>query len=70
MMTKDEIEILETLSRKGWVLVPRVPTEVMLKEAWAEAHEEDAAGVWREMVQAGEIKAEEIQPAEGGASLA
>jgi hypothetical protein len=35
----------------GYVLVPRVPTKAMLDAAWAEALAEDAAGVWREMVE-------------------
>lgn len=36
----------------GMQLVPIVPTEAMLREAWADAHAEDAAGVWREMLAA------------------
>jgi hypothetical protein len=34
-----------------YVLVPRVPTKAMLAEGWYEAHDEDAAGVWRVMVE-------------------
>ena len=34
----------------GWVCVPATPTEQMLKEAWAAAHDENAAEVWSEMV--------------------
>lgn len=33
-----------------YVLVPRVPTKEMLEEGWYEAHDEDAAGVWRVMI--------------------
>lgn len=36
----------------GYVIVPREPTEAMLDAAWAEALGEDAAGVWREMINA------------------
>lgn len=32
------------------VLVPVTPTKEMIESAWAEAHEEDAEGVWREMI--------------------
>jgi hypothetical protein len=41
--SEDEIEM---------VLVPRVPTKEMLDAAWADAHDEDAAGVWRAMIDA------------------
>jgi len=34
-----------------YVLVPRKPTEAMLAAGWYEAHDEDAAGVWRVMVE-------------------
>lgn len=67
--TKDGIEIMDgalTLDwewviamvgkfKDGFTLVPIVPTEKMLDEAWAEAHEEDAAGVWREMIKASKL---------------
>jgi len=33
-----------------YVMVPRKPTEEMLEAAWAFAHDEDAAGVWRAML--------------------
>jgi hypothetical protein len=34
------------------VLVPRHPTKSMLKAAWCAAHDEDAVGVWRDMIEA------------------
>jgi hypothetical protein len=34
-----------------FVLVPRVPTQEMLKAAWADALAEDAAGVWKSMIE-------------------
>ena len=52
--TRDRVD-LDALERKlqsGWVLVPKVPTKEMIDAAWADAHEEDAAGVWREMINA------------------
>jgi hypothetical protein len=33
-----------------YVLVPRVPTEAMLKAAWADALAEDAGAVWESMI--------------------
>ena len=36
--------------QQDYVLVPRVPTREMLEAGWYEAHDEDAAGVWREMI--------------------
>lgn len=37
-----------------YVVVPRVPTKAMLEDGWYEAHDEDAAGVWRVMIRAWE----------------
>jgi hypothetical protein len=37
-----------------YILVPRIPTKAMLDAGWYEAHDEDAAGVWREMIRAWE----------------
>ena len=34
------------------VLVPRLPTKEMVEAAWAYAHDEDAVGVWRAMIDA------------------
>lgn len=34
------------------VLVPRVPTKEMIEAAWADAHAEDALGVWKSMIEA------------------
>jgi hypothetical protein len=34
-----------------FVLVPRKPTPEMLKAAWADALAEDAAGVWKSMIE-------------------
>jgi hypothetical protein len=39
-----------------FILVPRVPTIEMLKAGWYEAHDEDAAGVWREMIKTWEMQ--------------
>jgi hypothetical protein len=41
------------------VLVPRRPTEEMLKAGWYEANDENAAGVWRDMIEAWELS---LQP--------
>ena len=42
--------ILEVLSNSGLALVPREPSEKMVADAWADAHEEDALGVWKTMI--------------------
>ena len=36
---------------EDFVLVPRKPTPEMLKAGWADAHDEDAAGVWASMIE-------------------
>jgi hypothetical protein len=41
--------------QEEFVLVPRNPTKEMLAEGWYEAHEENAAGVWRAMIEAWEL---------------
>jgi hypothetical protein len=33
------------------VLVPRIPTKEMIDEAWADAMGEDAAAVWKSMIE-------------------
>jgi hypothetical protein len=45
---------LRALSAAGYVCVPREPTPRMIDAGWADAHEEDAAGTWRAMVEADE----------------
>jgi hypothetical protein len=37
------------------VMVPRRPTAEMLKAGWYEANDENAAGVWRDMIEAWEL---------------
>ena len=39
-------------SEPEMVLVPRKPTKEMIEAAWASVHDEDAAGVWADMIQA------------------
>jgi hypothetical protein len=43
-----------------FVLVPRTPTKQMLEAAWADALAEDAAGVWKSMLEAGLEKIETV----------
>lgn len=43
---------LGALSDAGWVVVPRVPTQAMLDAGWYSANVEDAAGTWRDMIDA------------------
>jgi hypothetical protein len=38
--------------REDMVWVPRKPTADMLKAEWFEANEENAVGVWRDMIEA------------------
>lgn len=45
-------EIIAGLRNRSLVVVPRVPTHEMVEAAWAQALEEDAVGVWKEMIEA------------------
>lgn len=38
------------LAAAGLVCVPREPTRRMIEDGWAEAHDENAAGTWHDMV--------------------
>lgn len=50
-MTLQQIsEVAAYLSANGWAIVPMSPTPEMLEAGWADAHDEDAAGTWKEMV--------------------
>ena len=49
----------------GYVLVPREPTKAMLDEAFDSAHEENAAGVWRDMLSAA-LSVAPSAPSQGG----
>ena len=40
--------------RADYILVPRMPTETMIKAGWDQAHEKNAPGVWRDMIEAWE----------------
>lgn len=42
--------VADAIAAQGYVCVPRVPTDKMLDEAWAWAHDEDALGVWNAMI--------------------
>jgi hypothetical protein len=44
--------VLRELAVAGYVIVPKEPTKEMLDAAWASALGEDAAGVWRDMIEA------------------
>lgn len=44
-----------TGQQQEMVLVPRKPTKEMLDAAWAESNEENAEGVWRDMLEAWEL---------------
>jgi hypothetical protein len=48
-------------AQNEYVLVPRVPTPLMLEAAWANALAEDAAGVWVAMIRAWEVKPREVE---------
>ena len=44
--------LVVALQGYGYVCVPRIPTEYMLEEGWAPAHEEDARDTWDHMIRA------------------
>lgn len=47
-------KVLVALRQNGFACVPREPTEEMLEEGWYYAHEEDAKGTWRAMIDVGD----------------
>lgn len=47
----DALTIIDALGKEGYVIVPRIPTADMIEKAWADALAEDAAAVWRSMIQ-------------------
>lgn len=49
-----------------FVLVPRKPTAAMIKAGWYEAHDENAAGTWRDMIEAWELETSSLQQGEVG----
>jgi hypothetical protein len=42
--------VLQALRQAGWICVPKTPSPAMLDAGLDYAHDEDAAGVWEEMV--------------------
>lgn len=50
----DAEQIASAVYAMGYVCVPKQPTELMVKNAWADAMAEDAAGVWACMIQGNE----------------
>ena len=50
---------------KEMVLVPRKPTSEMLRAGWASANEEDAAGVWRDMIEVWESASKQREIGQG-----
>jgi hypothetical protein len=55
-----------TGQNEEFVLVPRKPTEAMLRAAWADAHDEDALGVWDSMISAYEASNQSTGKADSG----
>jgi hypothetical protein len=47
------------------VLVPRNPTKEMLEAGWYEAHDENAAGTWRDMIEAWELSQKQRELSQG-----
>jgi hypothetical protein len=64
MTVSAKLETDRAAQAVDFVLVPRVPTKVMLEDGWYEAQAEDAAGVWRVMIMAWE---KEMKDREQGA---
>lgn len=52
----DARRVLAALDSAGYACVPREPTEEMLREGWAWAHDEDEGGTYRAMVAVAEGK--------------
>ena len=47
----DAERIIAAIRNLGYICVPRVPTELMIRNAWADALGEDAKGVWDCMIE-------------------
>ena len=54
--------VVDALYARGYMCVPRIPTQRMLYEAKYAALGEDAGEVWEEMIQASEITEESETP--------
>jgi hypothetical protein len=52
LVADNEIDRLGQGGTTGMILVPRIPTKEMIEAAYYDAMAEDAAGVWRSMVEA------------------
>lgn len=50
----DGERIASAIEAMGYACVPKTPTAEMLDSAWADAHAEDALGVWGSMIEASE----------------
>jgi hypothetical protein len=50
MPVQAKLEDAVTGQQAEYILVPRKPTKEMLEAAWADALGEDAAGVWKAMI--------------------
>ncbi len=48
-----------------FVLVPRTPTKAMLEGGLYEAHDENAAGTWRDMIEAWELSRQHRELGQG-----
>jgi hypothetical protein len=67
IMGPDGELIADAIYKRGFVCVPREPTEPMLNAAWADALEENSIGVWAKMIGVSEgLLTEEGIPKEEG----
>ena len=57
MPAQSKLDNAVTGQQDEYVLVPRNPTPEMLAAGWYEAHEENARGVWDDMIEAWESSA-------------
>lgn len=51
--------------QSDYVLVPRTPTKEMIQAGWAEANDENASGVWRDMIEAWESSRQQGEVCQG-----
>jgi hypothetical protein len=58
MPTEDKFGTAVT-GQQELILVPRRPTQAMIKAAWASAADENAALVWRDMIDEWELSGKE-----------
>lgn len=59
--TEDAERIAASICAMGYVCVPKEPTELMVRHAWADALAEDSRMVWARMIEGNEDPAKALE---------